>query len=62
MAQPSTVYAFRSGLGLIEYSEDEIQAFALRYASELAEVHPDGSVFVGGCCQGAIIALALAQH
>jgi acyl-CoA synthetase (AMP-forming)/AMP-acid ligase II/acyl carrier protein len=56
------VYAFRSGLGLIEYSEDEIQAFALRYASELAEVHPDGSVFVGGCCQGAIIALALAQH
>ena len=28
------VYAFRSGLGLIEYSEDEIQAFALRYASE----------------------------
>ena len=56
------VYAFRSGLGLIEYSEDEIQAFALRYASEVAEVHPDGSVFVGGCCQGAIIALALAQH
>jgi acyl carrier protein len=27
------VYAFRSGLGLIKYTEDEIQAFALRYAS-----------------------------
>lgn len=31
---------------LIEYGEDEIQAFALRYASELAEVHPDGSVLL----------------
>lgn len=56
------VYAFRSGQGLIEYTEDEIQTFALRYASELAEVCPDGPVFIGGNCQGAIIALALAQH
>jgi acyl carrier protein len=59
-AQP--VYAFRSGYGLIKYTEDEVQALALRYASEVAEVLPDGPVFVGGCCQGAIIALALAQH
>jgi acyl carrier protein len=41
------VYAFRSGLGLIKYTEDEIRAFALRYASEVAEVHPDGLLFVG---------------
>jgi hypothetical protein len=28
------VYAFRSGVRLIDYSEDEIQTFALRYVSE----------------------------
>jgi acyl-CoA synthetase (AMP-forming)/AMP-acid ligase II/acyl carrier protein len=56
------VYAFRSGEGLIKYTEDEVQAFALRYIAEITEVHPDGPVFIGGCCQGAIIAFALAQH
>jgi acyl-coenzyme A synthetase/AMP-(fatty) acid ligase/acyl carrier protein len=56
------IYGFRSGLGIINYEEDEIQALALRYLSEIIEACPEGPVFVGGNCQGAILALAIAQH
>jgi acyl-coenzyme A synthetase/AMP-(fatty) acid ligase/acyl carrier protein len=56
------LYGFRSGIGVIKYEEDEIQAIALRYVSEITEVCPEGPVFVGGTCQGAVIALAIAQH
>ena len=56
------LYAFRSGDRLINYDEDEIQAFALRYVHEIIEARPNGPVFVGGNCQGAVIALAIAQH
>lgn len=56
------LYGFRSGVAISTYSEDEIQAFALRYVAEMAAVRPDGPVFIGGNCQGGIIALALAQH
>ena len=59
-AQP--LYGLRSGVGIIDYQEDEIQTFALRYISEITEVAPQGPFFVGGNCQGAIIALAIAQH
>jgi acyl carrier protein len=62
LGQDQPLYAFRSGLGLLSYSENEIQAFALRYVSEIEEVCPEGPVFVGGTCQGAVIALAMAQH
>jgi Phosphopantetheine attachment site/Thioesterase domain len=62
LGQDQPLYAFRSGLGLLSYSENEIQAFALRYVSEIEEVCPEGPVFVGGFCQGAVIALAMAQH
>jgi acyl-CoA synthetase (AMP-forming)/AMP-acid ligase II/acyl carrier protein len=56
------LYAFRSGLGILKYEEDEIQALALRYVSEIIEVCPDGPAIIAGNCQGAIIALAVAQH
>jgi hypothetical protein len=56
------IYAFRSGLGLIKYKENEVQALALRYVSEIEEACPHGPLFIGGTCQGAIIALAMAQH
>jgi hypothetical protein len=59
-AQP--LYGLRSGVGIIDYHEDEIQTFALRYISEIIEVAPQGPFFIGGNCQGAIIALAIAQH
>lgn len=56
------LYAIRSGYELTDYREDEIQAFALRYVSEIVRLRPTGPIFVGGNCQGAIIALAIAQH
>ena len=56
------LYAFRSGLGLLNYEEDEIQAFALRYVSEIVEMCPEGPAIIGGNCQGAIVALAIAEH
>ena len=42
--------------------EDAIQAMALAYAEEVDECRPDGPVMIGGNCQGALIALAMAQH
>lgn len=62
LGRDQPLYAFRSGHAISAYSEDEIQAFALRYVSEIAEACPDGPVFIGGNCQGGIIALAIAQH
>lgn len=56
------LYAMRSGHQLIDYREDEIQAFALRYVHEIEQLCPTGPLFVAGNCQGGIIALAIAQH
>jgi acyl-CoA synthetase (AMP-forming)/AMP-acid ligase II/thioesterase domain-containing protein/acyl carrier protein len=56
------LHALRSGVDLCDYSEDEIQTFALRYVSDIGRLRPEGPVVVGGNCQGAIIALAIAQH
>ncbi len=52
----------RSGSEVMDYAEDEIQAFALHYAREIEDLFLDGPLFVGGNCQGAVIALAVAQH
>lgn len=56
------LYGFRSGESFLQYSEDEIQMLALRYVAEITEMYPEGPLFVGGVCQGAIIAVAMAQH
>ena len=56
------LFAFRSGVGVSDYHEDDIQALALRYLSDISDVHPDGPLFIGGNCQGGIIALAIAEH
>jgi acyl-CoA synthetase (AMP-forming)/AMP-acid ligase II len=59
-AQP--LYAFRSGVAVSDYREDDIQALALRYLADIIAIYPEGPFFIGGNCQGAIIALAMAQH
>ena len=56
------LYVFRSGAGISDYTENDIQAFALRYLAEIEEVCPEGPFFLGGYCQGGVIALAIAQH
>lgn len=47
---------------VIRYDGDEIQRLVLRYVHEIAETCPAGPVFVGGNCQGVLIALPVAQH
>ena len=56
------LYAMRSGYQLIDYREDEIQAFALSFVAEIEQLCPSGPLFVAGNCQGGVIALAIAQH
>jgi len=56
------LYALRSGHRLISYFEDEIQTLALRYVHEILEVCTKGPLFIGGNCQGGVIAHAVAQH
>ena len=62
LGRDQPLYGFRSGHLLLSYSEDEIQSVALRYVHEISEIQPQGPLFVGGNCQGGIIALAVAQH
>ncbi|MBB5759696.1 hypothetical protein HNR00_004430 [Methylorubrum rhodinum] len=47
---------------VIRYDGDEIQRLDLRYVHEIAETCPAGPVFVGGSCQGVLVALPVAQH
>lgn len=56
------LYGMRSGHLIMDYSEDNIQAMALDYVHELEALCPEGPLFVGGTCQGTMIALAMAQH
>ncbi len=62
LARDQPLYAFRSGVAVSDYDEDDIQALALRYLADITAVHPAGAFFIGGNCQGAIIALAIGQH
>ena len=56
------LYAFPSGVSMIPADEDTNQTLALRYMAAIEEICPDSSFFIGGNCQGSIIALAIAQH
>ena len=56
------LYAFRSAYLISDYSEDDLQVLALRYMADIVATNPEGPFFIGGNCQGAIIALAIAQH
>ncbi len=56
------LYAFLSGVEITDYHEDDVQALALAYLSDITEVCPHGPFFIAGNCQGGIIALAIAEH
>lgn len=62
LGEDQPLYAFRSGAEISDYDENDIQAFALRYLSEIEQISPGGPLLIGGNCQGALIALAIAQH
>ena len=56
------VYGLRSGHKVMVKSPDNIRKLAAMYAAEIAELHADGPMFIGGNCQAAVIAFQLAQH
>jgi acyl-CoA synthetase (AMP-forming)/AMP-acid ligase II/acyl carrier protein len=56
------LFGMRSGHEIMDYREENVQAMALAYTAELEARHPQGPIFIGGNCQGAVIALAIAQH
>ncbi|WP_291842151.1 amino acid adenylation domain-containing protein [Maricaulis sp.] len=52
--------AMRSGHLVMDYEPDLVTALAERYADEVEALRPDGAILVGGNCQGARIAIAVA--
>lgn len=54
------VHGMRSGHLIMEYTDRNIDTLATHYAIEMAAVQPRGSFLVGGNCQGALIARAVA--
>jgi acyl-CoA synthetase (AMP-forming)/AMP-acid ligase II/acyl carrier protein len=56
------IYAFRSALAGRDFNEANLQALALRYIADIETICPEGPIFIGGHCQGGVIALAVAQH
>lgn len=62
MGPEQPLYGMRSGHLIMDYTEENIQALALDYAREIEELCPQGPLVLGGNCQGALIALAIAQH
>ena len=56
------LYGLRSAHRILNYTEDLLQRLALAYVHEIEETCPEGSLFLGGNCQGGLIALAVAQH
>jgi len=56
------VFGLRSGHQVMDYSETNIQILATSYRREISEVWPQGPYFLGGNCQGGLIALAIAQQ
>ena len=54
------VHGMRSGHLIMEYTEANIAALASRYASEMIAIQPVGTFVIGGNCQAACIARAIA--
>jgi thioesterase domain-containing protein len=56
------LYGMRSGHQVMPYTEANIQTLATTYRRELQALCPNGPYFIGGNCQGGLIALAMAQQ
>lgn len=56
------LYGLRSAYRILTYTEDLLQRLALAYVHEIEETCPEGPLFLGGNCQGGLIALTVAQH
>lgn len=56
------VYGMRSGYQVMVKTPENIDRLAAHYAAEIAEIHPQGPIFLGGNCQAAVIAFDIARH
>lgn len=57
------VYGMRSGHGAMEYTDENVAALAEHYVHEIDRVLPAGGrCLLGGNCQGALIAFAIARR
>jgi amino acid adenylation domain-containing protein len=54
------VHGMRSGHLIMAYTDHAVDTLAAHYASEMAVAQPEGAFIVGGNCQGALIARAIA--
>jgi acyl-CoA synthetase (AMP-forming)/AMP-acid ligase II/acyl carrier protein len=55
------LYAMRSGYGAMAYTPGNVTALAKLHVADILRVDPDGPYWIGGYCQGAYIAAAVAR-
>jgi amino acid adenylation domain-containing protein len=55
------VHCMRSGHLVMDYTPDNIELLSSHYLEEIEQIGPTGALLVGGNCQGAIIAHAVAK-
>jgi acyl-CoA synthetase (AMP-forming)/AMP-acid ligase II/acyl carrier protein len=56
------LYGMRSGHLVMPYTDANVQTLATAYRREMQALHPGGPYFIGGNCQGGLIAMAVAQQ
>jgi hypothetical protein len=56
------VHAMRSGFRVITYTDENVGLLAEHYAAEMVALQPEGPFVLGGSCQGARIARAVASE
>ncbi len=55
-----TVHGMRSGHLVMDYTAETIERLADAYVADIVELQPQGEIIIGGNCQGAVIARAIA--
>lgn len=61
LGEQQPITGMRSGHLIMQYTDEDIEALASRYAMEMMQLQPSGVFMIGGNCQGAIIAEATAR-
>lgn len=62
LGRRQTLHGMRSGHLVFRYTPDNVAALASRYADEIVALQPEGSIRLGGNCQGGAIAHEIARQ
>ncbi len=62
LGRGQTVHGMRSGHLIFDYAPETVTALASLYVEEMLALEPDGPLFIGGNCQGGIIAQEIARQ